>query len=157
MSLKIKDVRVKYDQMRANLSSRADRVFVGITEEDGKEPHPNGRTTVLQVAIWTEFGNGLNSPERSYLRAWFDAHVEESFAKLVELSAEFFAGLKTKEQILNELGAWVEAEVKKEMDAGIPPPNASSTVARKGFNWPTVETGTLQASITHVVKKSGEK
>jgi hypothetical protein len=109
------------------------------------------------VAIWTEFGNGLNSPERSYLRSWFDAHVEESYRKLTKLMVGVFEGRSTKVQVLEELGRWVEDEVKKTMNKGIPPPNAPMTVERKGFDKGAVETGTLMGKITHVVKESGQR
>jgi|SRR5581483_8976961 len=160
MAIRIKDTDNGYQAMRRNVFGKGkSRVLVGITEEVGREQHAEGRAaTVLQIAIWNEFGNGLHSPERSYLRSWFDSNKTAAEDKLSAMMPALLAGEITKEQLLDRLGLWIVGEIQKTMTGdGIPPPNAPSTIAKKGSATATVEDGTLRSKITHVVRRAGEE
>lgn len=52
---------------------------------------------------------------------------------------------------LDRFGLWAVGEIQQRIADGIPPPNAQSTVDRKGSSTPLIETGQLRASIKHKV------
>ena len=159
MAIRVTDRRVGYDKLREAIFGPSARVLVGITEENGSQQHkPGSEATVLQIAIWNEFGNGLNSPERAPLRSWFDQNQATVEKWLIALMPSFLRGARTQAQILDILGLKIVGAIQKTMTgAGLPPPNAPSTIARKGSSTATVEDGILRSKITHVVKNRGEK
>lgn len=135
------------------------RVLVGITEETGGQQHQVGDpTTVLQIAIWNEFGTKY-APARPFLRGWFDNAENKARAEkwLAALMPSVISGKRTKEQVLDILGFKIVGEIQKTMTGpGIPPPNAESTIRKKGSSTATVDTGAMRAKITHVVKDADE-
>ena len=50
-------------------------------------------------------------------------------------------------------GAAGAEAIRAYIDAGVPPPNAPPTVARKGFNQPLVDTGELYSAFTYSIRK----
>ena len=66
-----------------------------------------------------------------------------------KIGAAIFAGRMDPRRGLELLGAFAAAEVKKTITAGagVPPPNAPSTIAKKGSDRPLVDTGRLLGAI----------
>lgn len=107
--------------------------------------------TNVDIGVWMEFGvPSVGIPERSWLRSAFDTNVKR-WAKFAEkLTLEILDGHITTETALGQLGAKASADVKKGITRGegIPPPNAPSTIARKGSSRPLVDTGQFVGAIT---------
>lgn len=139
------------------------QVAMGVLEADGAQPAAGagdgagaagGPVTVLDVATWAEFGTD-SEPERSFIRAWFDQaddKLREEFGKLLH---EVLKGTKTKEQILELIGLRGQGEIQARIAAGIDPPNAPSTIERKGSSKPLIDTGQLRSSISFAVRERG--
>lgn len=149
--------REGYDALRKTLFGGAPaQVLVGIQEEDGGQPHGTRGATLLQVAIWNEFGTKY-APSRPFLRGWFDKSENKVKAEawLVALMPSVISGKRTIPQVLDILGQKIVGAIQQTMTGdGIPPPNAPSTIAKKGSSTATVEDGILRAKITHVVKRA---
>lgn len=132
-------------------------ISVGILEKDGatpkKEEDGDSDLTVLEVAIWNEFGTD-KIPSRSFIRAWFDENRDRAREMLRRLMVSVVEGKRTKHQVLELLGQTFVAEIQARISAGIPPENALSTVAHKGSSKPLIATGQLRSSISYEV---GEK
>src|SRR6185436_644050 len=86
-------------------------------------------------------------PERSWLRAWFEANREIGTKKLTELLAQVAAGKLTKKQALEQFGAWAQGGIQQRIADGIGPANAPSTIEAKGSDKPLINTGQFRASI----------
>jgi hypothetical protein len=136
----------------------APQVAMGILEADGAQPaagaEGNQPLTVLDVGTWAEFGTE-SEPERSFIRAWFDQaepQLREEFAKLLQ---EVLKGTKTKEQVLELVGLRGQGAIQARIAAGIDPPNAPSTIERKGSSKPLIDTGQLRSSISFAVRERG--
>lgn len=141
---------------RTLFGDKKSSVKVGITQEHGGEQH--GRATILQIAIWNEFGTKY-APARPFLGGWFDKDENKAQAEkwLVALMPSVVSGKRTKEQVLEILGLKIVGEIQKTMTGpGIPPPNAQATIQKKGSATATVDTGVLRAKITHVVEGTDE-
>jgi hypothetical protein len=132
-------------------------VAVGVLADDkGDAAHAGTALTVLTLAEIHEFGApAAGIPQRSFLRATIDEHAEEIRALQQTLLGQVVGGRLSVEQALARLGAFVVGLIQARIAAGIAPPNAPETVARKGSATPLVDTGQLRASVTYVVRPRG--
>lgn len=106
---------------------------------------------IAELAAIHEFGSpAAGIPERSFLRATLRNKSRAIIATTGKIAKAYLAGRVGLVQGLGLLGAFVSTEVKKTITegAGVPPPNAPSTIARKGSARPLVDTGRLLGSIT---------
>ena len=133
-------------------AARRTRIDIGLLSESGGEPDGDSGATVLDVGIFNEFGTDT-IPERSFIRAWFDEAEPKLREDLTELMKSVIAGKRTKEQILELLGQKTVGEIQERISAGIDPPNAPSTIAKKGSSTPLIDTGTLRSSISYRVEE----
>ena len=58
--------------------------------------------------------------------------------------------------MLSQVGSYAVAVCQEHISAGIDPPNAESTIAKKGSSTPLVDNGTLRQSITYVLEGDGD-
>lgn len=105
--------------------------------------YPDG-TFVSQVANQHEFGIGV--PERPFIRNAIK-NAEDGVSELME------GHLKTQSRqadrrIADTVGAHVAGEIQREIVRLREPPNAPSTIARKGSSNPLVDTGVMRQSVT---------
>ena len=138
-----------------NLAAEKPSITVGIHEDKGAEAHGDV-LTVLQIAIFNEFGthdaNGkVLTPERSFIRAWFDEAEPSLRQDLVKLCASVIAGKRTRADILELLGSRMVGEIQQRIADGIEPENAKSTIKQKGSSTPLVDMGVLRSSVTYKV------
>jgi hypothetical protein len=147
--MQVKDVDRGYkDLVKRVFEARRAKLEAGILEADGARA--DGDLTVLEVATYNEFGTE-NVPERSFLRAWFDANepaISEILRKQLGLVV---AGKLTSEQALARVGAWCVGQIQQRIADGIDPANAPATIAAKGSSTPLIDTGTLRSSISYRV------
>jgi hypothetical protein len=147
----IRDTNRGYAELvRAVFDMGKPKVHVGIIE-GAAGVEPSGGATILDIATWAEFGTATE-PARSFIRAWFDedeANLREVLAGLMRrvLSREL-----TKEQALEQLGQLAVGRVQGRIAAGIDPPNAPSTIAKKGSSTPLIYMGVLRSSVTYKVE-----
>lgn len=118
---------------------------VGVHGEEGGAPAKGSGTTLLEVATINEFGLGV--PERSFIRDWADASESKRKEDLRKVGQAILTGAFDVPTGLGRLGALYQGEIQNRMAAGIPPPNAASTIARKGSSTPLIDTGQLRSSI----------
>jgi len=87
-------------------------------------------------------------PERSYLRAWFDENVDALQATMERLIGQVVEGKISGRAALETIGGYVATHVQAYMVDLKTPPNAPSTIARKGSSNPLIDTGQLKDAIT---------
>lgn len=125
---------------KANDASRA---VVGIFGEDAVKDH--GGVPNIDIAEKNEFGVGV--PERSFIRATVDQKEKEIQGQMKASFLSVIDKKSTFKQALEQIGLYVEGQIKKRIAGGIPPPNAPSTIAKKGSSTPLIDTGQLRASV----------
>ena len=131
-------------------------VTVGIHANKGATPHKGkGKDerplTILEVGYVNEFGLGV--PERSFIRAWFDAAKPENVALAQRMLRRILKGQISLETALEQMGASFVGAIQKRIALGVPPPNAPATIAAKGSSKPLIATGQMRQSVTFVVVK----
>ena len=122
------------------------------TASEGKSPPP----TVLEVAIWNEFGTS-KIPERSFIRETLDLYEAEILKLAARLGKAVALGRMDNQQAMSLLGEHVVGLMKERIaNRGAPKafaPNAPRTVAQKGSSTPLIaHTGQLRNSITYRVE-----
>lgn len=136
------------------LAKSREAVRVGILDDSPKKAREGdgGRYSLVEVAAVHEFGApAAGVPQRSFIRATVDLN-EREIARLQHATmSSFVQGKVTLRQGLDRIGMKVAAMMQKRIAAGIDPPLAESTIARKGSSKPLVDTGQLRSSITWVV------
>jgi hypothetical protein len=139
-----------------SLKSSPPSVAIGILARDASTP--DSANTVLDVGTWQEFGTvGPDGkpriPARSFIRAWADENQKRARKLLAGLMKRVIAGTLTEEQALEQFGLWAKGSIQERMARGVPPPNAQSTVDRKGSSTPLIDTGVLRSSIDFEIRR----
>lgn len=142
--------RKRFDKTIAELKKEPG-VKVGVQASEAAKVHPQRDKsaepeTVLDVAIWNEFGIGV--PERSFIRAWFDEARSANNALAMKQLKRVLKGQLTPKDALSQMGAVFVGQIQKRIAARIDPPNAPATIAAKGSSVPLIDEGVLRQSIT---------
>lgn len=84
-------------------------------------------------------------------RPWLDVGVESGTAEYLSIIKEGIEAGLNEEQLLEQVGAAAEGIVKEYIRDLKEPPNAPSTVKKKGSNNVLIDTGAMRASVTYKV------
>jgi len=142
-------IKAIQDRLRANSG-----VYVGVPASAGT--YKSGESIAVIAAVH-EFGSADGRiPERSFLRVPLRSNQQDFAAVLAGSLPDVLNGNLSMAQLMDQLGARAVATSQEAISAGIPPPNAPSTVAQKGSSQPLVDTGRLRQSITWVVEGEAE-
>lgn len=114
---------------------------------------PQGETDgdVIDIAVWNHFGT-RTIPERPFIE---NALRENEGAYRVAMRAAAQAILDERYSLrtaLERLGLKAVADIRAEITALQTPPNAPSTIARKGSSNPLIDTGRMRRAVTHEVR-----
>lgn len=155
---------VKYNQdgfnrlegwMRAIHGMRAKVGWVGAAaaaKEDDSD------LTIAELALIHEYGTeDGHIPERAPLRRAMMEHQDAIAALYRKVAYGVLTGKLEPEKALKLLGEQVAAWVKSTIRGHLPPPNAASTIARKGSSTPLVDHGQLINAVGYeIVDVAGE-
>lgn len=123
-------------------------VTVGVHEGEGAETEEGSEATILDVAEWAEFGTATEPP-RSFIRAWADLNVDLHKKQLRLIGAGIVKGtVPSVAAGLDQFGALGAGQVKQRIIAHIDPPNAPSTIEKKGSSTPLINHSQLLGAIT---------
>ena len=150
--VRITDVDHGYKVLMESVAglSEPTSIAVGVLERDAQTE--DGAVTVLDVGTWNEFGT-VGIPSRSFIRDWVDGNRKRAQGILKKLLQRVIAGELTEDAALEQFGAWSKGEIQARIARGVPPPNAASTVKRKGSSTPLIDTEVLRSSIDYEVRK----
>jgi hypothetical protein len=104
--------------------------------------------SVAQVAFWQNFGT-IRTPARPFFSNMIKQQSPTWGPKLAEAMKR--TNLDTQRS-LGLLGTNIKDELVRSIVETNSPPNAPSTVARKGFDDPLIDTGTMQRAPDFVVE-----
>lgn len=104
---------------------------------------------VATVAFWNEFGTST-APPRPFFRDMISQKSPgwgASMAKIAKSQGP------DAEKILTAMGRGIQGQLQQSINAFSTPANAPSTIARKGFNKPLIETAVMLHSVDFEVDK----
>ena len=125
-------LQAKLAEMGKRMSGRLD---VGFFEG---ETYPDG-TSVPTVAFWNEFGTS-EIPSRPFFRAMI-AEKSPAWGSILGKSAE--ANNFDGQESLSTLGQVMKEQLSGSINGWTVPSNAPSTIAKKGFDKPLIDSGQL--------------
>ncbi len=127
------------------------QVRVGIQgPEAGAIEHGESDLSNVELGVIHEFGaSGAGIPERSFVRATFDARVRAWTRLLGKVAQKIYDTSPTSpDRLLGIVGEKVRSDIVNMINQGIPPALKPATIARKGSSKPLIDTGQLKGSIT---------
>lgn len=103
-------------------------------------------TPVAQVGFWNEYGT-RNIPPRPFMRSVIEQDGQQWAQYLGKL-------IKTEDtgKALNVVGAEMAGAITGSILQFTTPPNAPSTIRKKGFNKPLIDTGVMSRSVSWEVQ-----
>lgn len=118
-------------------------VTIGVHKDAGS--YPSGEK-VGQVAIWNEFGTP-RTPERSFMRSTFAEKRKKYQAAMAALATAAIRGVDKIPDGMRRIGELARFNVKDKIVKTDTPPNAESTIAKKGRNDPLIDTRRMLESV----------
>lgn len=145
---RVRKVRVKNGQKQL---ARMLREFKGNAKV--KVGFPKGTDgNVIDRAAYNEFGTE-HIPERPFMRSGLRDGVGE-LRRVSKVAAKSVVdGRRTTGQALNLIGIAGVGLIQERITDLKSPPNAESTVERKGSSNPLIDTGEMRRSVTHKVER----
>lgn len=122
-------------------------VVIGI--HDSKR-EPNG-ASLADVARWNHWGTST-IPSRPFLLMALSGDRPDVQRAVKAVAKGVMQGRLTTDQALNLLGIWGVKEVQRVIQLGVEPPNAPSTVQRKGSSTPLIDKGQLRQAISYLIE-----
>ena len=119
------------------------------------QAYPDG-LQIAENALIQEYGTE-KIPPRPFLRNAFEKGKKRWHKHIKENLDPTVSGKKTLKNIMQEVALDVQAEIIRSIDSNIPPPNAESTIKRKGSSHTLFDTGTLRNSVHNMVLEKGFK
>lgn len=121
----------------------------------GTHPIRGGKTfdgPVAQVAFWNEHGT-TKMPARPMVRATIANHSDQWGDRL---GKTLRATKYNARQSLAIMGRGIQQEIRQTIVEWTDPPNSAYTVAKKGFNKPLIDSGTMQRAVDFQVIEGDE-
>jgi hypothetical protein len=118
-------------------------ILVGIDDEDPE---------LAEIALYNEFGTlDGHVPERSFLRSTMD-EGRPKYLRLQEVAVDRMLDGLDPRLAYGAIGLVACADVRRRIRNRVDPPNAASTIAKKGSDTPLVDTGRLYDAIGYTVE-----
>jgi hypothetical protein len=138
MPAKVQDAG--WAKWKAAMQSLADSGFeVGIFDEEA-----------AQIAVWLEFGtDDGHIPERPVFRETFEDLRAELLKKDAHYTRLVGQGKISPRQARARLGAWYAGKLRWAIIRYDDVPNAESTIKKKGFDDPWIDTGHLVNAVNY--------
>lgn len=129
---------------------------VGVFGSWAAAPHPSrAGVTVGDVARWMEYGAGNGpgaTPARSWLFDWLDREIYDIFRDLQADTMRVLFGGADEKQALMKRGSVYRQQIEDRIRyENVFKSNAPSTIKKKGFDLPLIDTETFVESIRYEV------
>ncbi len=153
MATKVRDIDRGYKKIiKTTRGFDGLQIVVGLQGEEGGAIHPDSEITTAGIGTIQEFGLGV--PERSFLRSTFDENVPKWTRQMEDIAGKVYDGSEASAlRAAGILGEVASSDVKEKIASGVPPPNAPSTIARKGSATTLIDLGLMRQSVTWKIKK----
>jgi len=106
---------------------------------------------LVTVGAVQEFGAPKkNIPARPFIRTTYDENREKINNLVLNEYEKIVDGSSNVKRSLGLIGEWLKAKTQAKIRAIRTPPNAPTTIAKKGSSNPLIDTGQMVQSIQHV-------
>lgn len=135
-----------------------------LNEFGGSIQHPGGTKYVDILGMGTRFmshsfigthqvtaAHTIDIPARPFMRFAYNQFVNNQQKLQDAMIQRVISGQLTPVQAMNQIGMELENQIVKSIKSGHWAPNAASTVSKKGFNKPLIETGHMWQTVNSKV------
>ena len=136
--------------MAAAANKQGAHVTVGWPASAGT--HRGSHLTVAEIASIHEFGIPGRIPERSMIRATCEMNSAKYAEAVRKIGIGITFGRTDLRRGLDLLGVMIKGDIQQRIAAGIAPPNAPSTIKRKGSSTPLIDSGQMRGGLDHEVR-----
>jgi hypothetical protein len=148
------NVRAALRKLRGNMKGPRN-VLVGVPEGTGN--YKDG----AQVAVIAAVNHFGSADGRVPARPFLDVAIKENEQKYTKIAEEMLpqvaAGDMEFRQALDTIGLVAASDVQEKIVEIRTPPNAPSTIARKGSSNPLIHNSHMLQSITHIVADESDR
>jgi hypothetical protein len=102
---------------------------------------------IIARAVFNEFGTG-RIPERPFMRNAMRANRSKYNGAMGKAARSVLNGSTSLDGVLSKLGALAQGDIQEEIRDLDTPPNAPSTIERKGSSNPLIDTGEMRQKVT---------
>lgn len=110
------------------------------------------KTPIAEYAFYNEFGT-KNIPERPFIGTSTDEDSKNWIKGLNKDSKKTMAGVMSIDDTLTNLGKRMKKSIKTKIKTITTPENAPSTIKKKGFDNPLIDTGLMLDTVDYEVIK----
>lgn len=150
----------KWKRIKKNLK-KDDGVNAEIGWFSGR--HSRTKATLAQIAKWNEEGHynggafgGTITPPRPFvktaLRKWF--HNQENRNTILREYSRIASGATTRGAMMKRVGESIKEAIQQSILDTKSPVNKPSTIGKKGFNDPLIETGSMYDGIRVKIRRN---
>lgn len=135
--------------------SNEENIYVGIQKKERNKKEKTQKTEELtnaQIGLYNEFGTE-KIPPRSFIRSTLIENRRKYRTIRERLIKRVLNGEDKLETVKKKLGQIAADDIKKKITNIIDPPNAPSTVSKKGFNKPLIDTAQMRNSVNYIIAK----
>jgi hypothetical protein len=125
------------------------------------ESRYDGGKSVAEVARYNEFGvprdSGERIPPRPFMRPAVFEHKTDLTNLLHRQDRQALRGIQVTMVVLERFGEYVKGLIQEQIINTNEPPNAPSTIKRKGFNAPLRDTHLMLNSVRYQAEERAKK
>lgn len=154
IDLKLIDFQRALDEVGKALKELKSDKFALVGIHETSAPPVDAQMTMATLGALQNFGteNG-DIPARP----WLEPGVESGNKEYLEIIQEGFANGTPPEKILNQVGNSAVGYTKQFIVDLRDPPNAPSTIAKKGSDNPLIDTGAMMNSVTYTIDQKPQE
>lgn len=107
---------------------------------------------VIARAVYNNFGTSRGIPERPFMQNAMRDNKEKYKAAMKTSAVKILRGETALAGVMSKLGIVAQGDIQSEITSLMTPPNAPSTIRKKGSSNPLIDTGEMRASVTFKVE-----
>lgn len=148
VNIRVPNLQAALDQLRKELAQYRGNSHVTVGIHEGAPQPESGDLTMAQLGAVQHFGT-----EDGHIPAhpWLDVGVESGTQDILDTIRSAVGRGLPLDAVLEQVGVVAAGAVQEYMTDLRTPPNAPSTIERKGSDNPLIEDGHLRAAVTHAV------
>ena len=150
MNIRVPNLQAALDQLRKELAQYRGDKFVTVGIHEGAPQPESGDLTMAQLGAVQHFGT---EDGRIPARPWLDTGVESGTQEILDTIRSGAGKGLPLDTVLEQVGVVAAGAVQEYMTDLKTPPNAPSTIERKGSDNPLIDTGAMRAAVSYAVTR----
>lgn len=147
IKVSVTETQAAKDAIKRALDEFATSEFVTVGIHESAGVHPDAGITQAQLGAVQQFGNDNIPP-----RPWLDVGLSTGNQEYISILRDAAERGERLNSALDRVGVVAVGKVQEYVINLNTPPNAQSTIDRKGSSNPLIDTGSMVQSITYTVQ-----